>query len=77
MSVRSSIGFTAALILVYLSVIYKKNLDQDVFNKLLLNSIFSFIVYLFLMYSIPQSIPLFLKAKHGGIDMGKSTRPLM
>ena len=77
MSYRNSIAFTFALISIFIGSIYHKNLNEDVFNKLLLNCIFSIVVYLFLMYAIPISIPLFLKAKHGGIDMGKETRKLM
>ena len=57
--------------------LYQKHLNQDVFNKLLLNCIFSFVVFLFLMYAIPISIPLFLKAKHGGHDMGKADRKFL
>lgn len=77
MSSRNSISFTLALILVYLGFIYHKHVEQDVFNKLLLNCLFSFVVYLFLMYAIPISIPLFLRVKHGGIDMGKTDHRLM
>ena len=74
MTARNSIGFTFALMLAFAGWIYKKELDQDVLNKLLLNCIFSFVVFLFLMYAIPISIPLFLKARHGGRDMGKADR---
>lgn len=77
MSVRNSISFTLVLILIYLSWINHKQLKPDAFNKLLLNCIFSFINFLFLIYAIPLSIPLFLKAKHGGIDMGKADRKFM
>ena len=74
MSARNSISFTFGLLLALAGWFYQKNLNPDVFNKLLLNCIFSFVVFLFLMYAIPISIPLFLKAKHGGHDMGKADR---
>ena len=77
MSARNSISFTIGLMLAFAGWLYQKHLNQDMFNKLLLNCIFSFVVFLFLMYAIPISIPLFLKAKHGGNDMGKADRKFL
>ena len=77
MSALNSISFTVGLILAFAGCLYQKQLNEDVFNKLLLNCIFSFVVFLFLMYAIPVSIPLFLKAKHGGNDMGKADRKFL
>ena len=77
MSALNSISLTFGLMLAFAGWFYQKNLNQDVLNKLLLNCIFSFVVFLFLMYAIPISIPLFLKAKHGGRDLGKPDKKFM